>query len=323
MSLAGTFVTIILAVFVVIVAALALAVAFGTARPPAPLAAVGEPFARVDYSRLPAPQSYAARDGATLAFRAYPGDPARIAVLVHGSAGDGASMHALATALRARGRTVYTLDVRGHGASGPRGDIGYVGQLEDDMADFVGFVRTRHPGASLALIGFSSGGGFALRVAGSEIGGTFHRYVLISPLLTHRAPTYRSDARWAAPYVPRIVALTILSRLGIHAFEGLPVLAFGVAPESRTRLVATYSFRLQQNFEPHADYLADIRRAPNPMTVLVGANDELFHADRFAPVFRSVRDDVPVTVVPGIGHVGMILEPAALEAVASALDPVR
>jgi non-heme chloroperoxidase len=45
----------------------------------------------------------------------------------------------------------------------------------------------------------------------------------------------------------------------------------------------------------------------------------LFHADKFEPVFRSVRDDVPVTLVPGVGHVGMILDPAALEAVAAAL----
>ena len=46
-------------------------------------------------------------------------------------------IHALAEALAARGVETYAPDIRGHGASGTRGDIGYLGQLEDDLADFV------------------------------------------------------------------------------------------------------------------------------------------------------------------------------------------
>ena len=58
-------------------------------------------------------------------------------MLIHGSSVTGVMMHPLAEALQRAGATVYTLDLRGHGASGKKGDIAYVGQLDDDVADFL------------------------------------------------------------------------------------------------------------------------------------------------------------------------------------------
>jgi hypothetical protein len=55
------------------------------------------------------------------------------------------------------------------------------------------------------------------------------------------------------------------------------------------------------------------------MEVLVGADDELFYADRFEPLIHSVRTDIPVTIVPGVGHTGIIIRPAATEMVIAAL----
>ena len=70
----------------------------------------------------------------------------RTAIVVHGSSGSsGGTIHALSEALAAHGVETYALDIRGHGASGTRGDIGYVGQLEDDLADFVAVVRKTTP----------------------------------------------------------------------------------------------------------------------------------------------------------------------------------
>ena len=46
-------------------------------------------------------------------------------------------MHALAKALRDAGVSAYVLDIRGHGGSGRCGDVDYIGQIDDDLADFV------------------------------------------------------------------------------------------------------------------------------------------------------------------------------------------
>ena len=42
-------------------------------------------------------------------------------------------------------------------------------------------------------------------------------------------------------------------------------------------------------------------------------------AAAYAPMLAAVRPDFPVEVVPGIGHIGMTLEPVALAAIRNAV----
>ena len=291
-------------------------IAFGTSDPPPHMASVSEPFSHVDFSDLPPAETTPARDGSPLAFRVWaasqPGEPERVVIAIHGSSAHSTSMHPLAKALQTEGITVYAPDIRGHGGTGRRGDIDYAGQLDDDAADFVAMVRDKHPKARLVLMGFSSGGGYALHLAGSPLGRRFARAVLISPMLGPRAPTAREIANaWATPFLPRIIALVILDKLGIHAFDHLPTLAFAIAPGNPGGLTGVYSFLLMQGFGTN-DYAADLRNAASPITVLVGGEDELFLAGRFAPTVHAVRADVPVVVVPDLGHIQMTTDPRAV-----------
>jgi non-heme chloroperoxidase len=311
-------------VFVASAAGLAGMIAFGTGAPPKPLASIGDPFKKVDFSALPAVEEIPARHGSPSAFRhwdaASPATPERVVIAIHGSSASSSSLHPLAQALQAKGFTVYAPDIRGHGDTGTRGDIDYAGQLDDDLADFVGAVKMRHPKAELELMGLSSGGGFALHAAATPLGAAFARVVLLSPFLGPRAPTVKEDKvdAWASVYPPRIIALAILDRLGIHAFEHLPVVAFAVLPEQAKFLSPTYSFLLLRAFGTE-DYAADLRNAKVPLAVLVGSNDELFDSSRFAPTIDAVRPDTPVVVVPGPDHVGLALDSRAVPAIAAAL----
>ncbi|MGH7532161.1 MAG: alpha/beta hydrolase, partial [Gemmatimonadales bacterium] len=207
-------------------------VVLGTADAPPPAPNITQPFAAIDYSTLPPLSYYRARDGARLSYRKYPASGQHVAVLIHGSAGSSGDMHPLAAALQRAGVTTYALDVRGHGANSPHGDIAYVGQLDDDMVDFMAGEKSRYPDAVWTLIGFSSGGGFALRVAAEKpLGAAFDRYLLISPYLKHNAPSTRQDdaakdapgpsakvkmQHWAAVSTGRIIGLSILNRFGLH-----------------------------------------------------------------------------------------------------------
>ena len=167
-------------------------------RRPPELASISTTARAVDRSDMPGLDRFHARDGTELAYRHYPAGPpasGQIAVVVHGSSGSSIAVHALAKGLAARGVETYAPDIRGHGASGTRGDITYLGQLEDDLADFVGEIRKANPAAPLTLIGHSSGGGFALRVAGSPIQNLFARTILLSPYLGYNAPSSRQDCR--------------------------------------------------------------------------------------------------------------------------------
>ena len=97
------------------------------------LASISDARKSVDFSALPAIERFQARDGSVLGFRHYPAvSPARgrAAIVIHGSSGSSAAtIHALSGALAAHGVETFAIDIRGHGASGTRGDIAYVGQL--------------------------------------------------------------------------------------------------------------------------------------------------------------------------------------------------
>jgi non-heme chloroperoxidase len=106
----------------------------------------------------------------------------------------------------------------------------------------------------------------------------------------------------------------LLNRLGIRWFDGLPIVAFATSPRAPD-LTSVYSFRLAVDFGAPRDYLAALSRSTKPAALLVGGSDELFYPEQFAPLFKSARPDLPITIVPGVGHIGMTVSPEGIAAV--------
>ncbi|MBN1106598.1 MAG: alpha/beta fold hydrolase [Deltaproteobacteria bacterium] len=306
------------------VAALGLAVIFGGPGTPVPMATINDAFMDVDFSGLPPLSHYATRDGESLSLRAYPAHPGPAVgsvVLIHGSSASSNSMHVMARSFSRAGYDVYALDVRGHGASGTRGRIRYIGQLEDDLEDFV---RNVAPARPRCLAGFSSGGGFVLRVAGSNRQRLFQSYLLLSPFISQDALTYRKDnSGWVSVGIPRFMALTVLNAIGLRSLNDLPVTRFALNKDAKAFLTAEYSYAMSVNFRPNQDYIADIKAIRSPCAVVAGDKDEVFYADRFAEVFRSAGKEISVTLVPETGHVALTLAPEAVAAAVAAVDSMR
>lgn len=302
-------------IFVTLLVAIGLCLAFGGPRTPPPMASINDPFKAVDFSGLPAVSTFQADDGQALAYRAYvPVAPALgSVVLIHGSSASGSSMHPMASALRAAGFLAYALDVRGHGASGTRGHIDYVGQLESDLAAFVRAVRPPHPAT---LAGFSAGGGFVLRFAGSSHQQLFDGYLLLSPFISQDAPNQRpGTGGWVSVGIPRVVVLTMLNAIGIRLFNGLAVTEFALNEQARAVLTPRYDFNLAMNFRPETDYMANLARVSRPVAALVGGRDEAFVPNKLGEIFQAAGRNWRVEVLPGIGHIPLTLDPGALAAV--------
>lgn len=290
---------------------------------PARMATVTGPFAAVDFSDLEEPRRLEARDGAAIAYRVYPaGDASAVALLLHGSSADGRSLHPLAKALAGGGVSAYALDIRGHGASGRRGDVDHIGQPAEDVADMLAYIATQHPGLPVTLLGFSSGGGLALNAAGQDHADGIAKLILVSPMLGVDQPSSTEPnpnagaGRWARPDIPRIIGLSILNGFGVHALDGLPVITFATGGDPQ--LVAHYSHRLLLSMNPQ-DAPALLRAVTAPVTLLAGEKDEVFTARAYADTMHAARPQAEVTLLPGLGHIDMTLEPAAFAAILAAI----
>lgn len=292
--------------------------------PPVPTLQAAAAVLVKNLADLPKFENFPARDGTRIAFRSYAGSPDRVVVLVHGSSGSSVLMHPIARELMKAGITAYALDMRGHGFSGPKGDVAYVGQLDDDVEDFMKSIAAKHPNAKRVLLGFSAGGGFILRVAGSTKGELFDGYIAMAPYLGEDAPSARPrlDGGWASAAVPRIIGLAILDRFGIRNFGYLPVLGFAIPEEQRKNPVLTpfYSFRLWANFRAPNNWKGAVQGIRRPTLVIGGSTDELFFTEKFDEAFRLVRNDIKVEIVPNINHMQLVTEAPAIAAAVKAAN---
>ena len=275
----------------------------------------------------PALISYVARDGVQLGVRHYPGagDDVPLVVVIHGSGWHGGAYTPIAEALsRDQGFEILIPDMRGHGPQPVRrGDIDYIGQLEDDLADLItAYNTTDRP---VYMVGHSSGGGLTIRFAGGAHGDMLDKVVLMAPFLKHDAPTARADAGgWSHVLLRRLIGLSMLNGVGIEWFNGLHVIQFNFPPEvlhSKQGQTATtsYSYRLNTSFAPRSDYLADVAQLP-PFLLLAGTQDEAFHAKAYKPTMSPANPNGQYRLIDGLDHLGIIMDKQALDVIGDFLN---
>jgi alpha-beta hydrolase superfamily lysophospholipase len=265
----------------------------------------------IDYSELPKLQNYTARDGTLLAYRHYPAESNKVLILLHGSGWHSQYFLPLAGFIASQDIAhVYTPDLRGHGRSPQKqGDVDYIGQLENDLADFIAVIKKDNPNSMLIVGGHSSGGGLAIRFAGSRYGQQADAYLLLAPWLKYNAPTRRPETgRWARPYTLRIIGLSMLNNVGVRFFNDLTVIEFNIPKEARDGTeTLSYSYRLNKSYAPR-NYKKDLSAITQPLLVVVGTADKVFFADKYEPVI-SQYTDVQVTLLQGLTHMGVVASP--------------
>jgi non-heme chloroperoxidase len=177
------------------------------------------------------------------------------------------------------------------------------------VADLIDVIKHDHPETRIIIGGHSSGGGLAVRFAGSRYGGRASAYLLLAPFLKYNAPTTRpGSGGWARPYTGRIIGLVMLNNIGITRFNYLPVIDFSMPQEARDGTeTLVYSHRLNTGYAPR-DYRKDLRAVTQPLLVLAGDADQSFFADQYEPVITQYTD-ATVKLLPGVTHLGLIVVP--------------
>mgnify|MGYP000173613798 CR=1 FL=1 len=260
------------------------------------------------------------RDGTTLAAQYYAGESQQIVLMLHGVTGNSRLFNEPAGMIRdATDASVYALDLRGHGNSGgDRGNVDYIGQYEDDLADTITALRELHPDHELIVLGYSMGGAIALRHA-AQNNETVDGYVLLAPNLGQDAPTANTgEAPESNPdeepffqiHIPRIIGIAMYEQMGIRAFNSLPTMYFNL-PEP---FVNSYSYNAMMNSTPD-DYVAAFAAIDVPLLVIVGSNDETMQADAFPDMLDEVAPDGELHIVAGENHGSVRYSTVFIEAV--------
>jgi non-heme chloroperoxidase len=159
----------------------------------------------------------------------------------------------------------------------------------------------------LIIGGHSSGGGLAIRFAGSQYRNEVDAYLLLSPFLKYNAPTTRTNSGgWANPYTSRIIGLTLLNNLGIHRFDYLNVIEWNMPEEARNGTETLfYSHRLNMGYAPR-NYENDLRAITQPILLVAGTADKSFLAEKYEPVI-SKYTDVHVELLKDVTHMGVVV----------------
>jgi pimeloyl-ACP methyl ester carboxylesterase len=265
---------------------------------------------------LPSLRRFPARDGGQLAYRYYDSTADRLLIFIHGSSYHGAGYHALASAVSLAGAAKVVLpNLRGHYQSGRRrGDVDYIGQLEDDLADLIAFLRREGRDGPITLGGHSSGGGLAIRFAGGAHRADANSFLLLAPIIP-LSPSVRggSAGGWANLHFRRLYGLLALNAVGIHGFDGLSIVEFNKPAKywDGTETLA-YSYRLNMSYHPRYDYARDVAALGASTLVLVGANDQAIDPDALRAEFAKSDAAAQVVVLPDVNHFGIFSDKASL-----------
>lgn len=248
---------------------------------------------KIPLGRVAPLTTFKTRQGDTLSYRLYPAWSEDLVILYHGVGSDSRYMCMLASALaEAKIATVVTPDFRCHGGSRELSDEISGNQLEIDLEELIIHLKSQRSVTRITLAGHSMGGGFALRIAVSDIRQQFAKFVAI------------------APYLPPDFKVHVPGYAGWITFKGDGGFQVNMAELFRSgQEKLQYSARFVQAVTPPHDLLSRLEKLKPVVHLVSGEKDEVNQALRYSEIFAPVS--VPVDIIPGLNHLTIVARPAS------------
>ncbi len=255
---------------------------------------------------------FMARDGSVLVAKRYGPATDKVILLLHGVASNQSLMLIPAAMLSdASGLEVITFDLRGHGLSdGPRNDVDYIGQYEDDVEDVIRTLIAEAPGRTVILAGHSMGGGIAMRYSLKNDAPEPAAYLLFAPNFGEGPTEGGGDSEKEPDGTPSVVQFDLLRMIGqimmnvagIDAFDREPILYFNFPPQMQA-----YSYRAVMSGQPIRPQTSEhaLQRLDVPLLVVVGDEDEVFNGPAYEG-FVSANSDGETQMIEGENHVSIL-----------------
>lgn len=231
-------------------------------------------------------------------------------ILIHGVASTGYLYNKTAGLLQeATQAEVFAIDLRGHGKSdGKDGDVDYINQYADDLADIVSTIRKQKPKGKIIIAGHSMGGGVALNYAIQKNKDKIDGFILFAPLIGNNSPaiqqTSPAENNSIEPFMKihfaRIIGLKMFNEIGDHSHDSLPILFLNLPENVPSR---KYTFRANMSMAPE-DYIVGLKSLNVPALVLIGTNDEVFNSEVMKKVVNE-NCSAQVQIINGATHNGV------------------
>ena len=260
------------------------------------------------------------RDNSKLAAQHFVHDSNLSIIVIHGILSSSYTNNRFSGLIRdAANAEVYALDLRGHGSSdGQAGDVDYIGQYADDIADVVRTIKQEKPKGKILLAGHSMGGGISLRYAMNQSAPSIDGYLMFAPQLGENSPTNKTqdnqssepENTFMALHIPRLIGLALLNSMGITQWNNMPVFFFNL-PEGTP--LSSYSYRSTASMSPK-DYTTGLQAIDKPLLVVVGENDEAFNAAAYEEAI-STYSKGEFLMVDGQTHNGIRHDEVAMRRV--------
>lgn len=210
-------------------------------------------------------------DGVILKGSRYVSPSPHSILFLHGASGHSSQLNKSIGLIREKsGIEIFTYDHRGHGDSpGVRGHLDFVGQYVTDLSDVIETIRGLKPNGQLILAGHSMGGGIVQQYAMREETSQVDAYLLFAPVIGMDFPvtTVPDHVRI---HKGRALGIMMMQKLGIHAFDQLPIVRLGLAEFpghiNQYSLNAIMSMRPQQ-------YKEAFDSLTKPTLIILGEND--------------------------------------------------
>ncbi len=245
---------------------------------------------------------YTSRDGCTLRFREWQED-GDVILYLHGIESHSGWFSGFASMLHERGFAVYGIDRRGSGLNDqPRGDIQDYHLFYKDIEDALMFVRTRHAGKRVFLLGICWGGFLAANyVAWGGQGAD--GMIVLSPALYRKI-----DVSWYARCFLHICfritpRFTFPIPIRDAMFTGNPEYRAFIAHDAlRVRRLSCRFFHEITRMETRAAHSNTSIHIP--LLVLLAGQDEIIDNDRVTEWFERVSTtDKSLRVFKEMRHV--------------------
>lgn len=211
----------------------------------------------------------------------------------------------------------YMVDLRGHGHSeGERGDAPSIERVWQDIVEIVTFVKQKHPGKPLYLVGHSSGAGLIINYAANTADPKEDGYIFLAPFLGTKSNTDKKhdnpDERFIKSVRPWIY---VLGMMFPHSwFTHCKALFFNYSDDLIKQdplILPFYTFATSCATMPY-DIENLLPKLKKPTSIYIGAQDEQLIPEAVIAYKNLISAPVHADIVPDAAHISILVKAPTL-----------